>query len=629
MAKQRVELYNSFEEWRLKTNLIADSVSDVALVTGEETARVSSITASISGYVMTVTAITGSIKIGSIIEGLPVEPNTHVVSFGTGTGGTGTYNVSVSQTVVSSALTSTLTTASRLQDLYDKKVKRSGDTFTGPLQVNSTLGSSGIVSITNATASTSTSTGALVVTGGVGVGGVLRAGSVQATPIGSTTASTGAFTTLTASSTVTLSPANSAVTLSPSGTGTVTISPVGALTINPTTVSNINNTNIGATTRGTGAFTTLTANGITTITNATASTSAVTGALVVTGGVGITNNLFVTGTSNFAGLTTHNGTITSTLGTITTSKPILTATQTWNNAGTQFIGINADITATAASSTSLLMQLRKWDTGSVSFKEKLTIDVNGSIGQYLAGTYLSRTVLSGTRGIREYQDLTDDGRQGLPGVGGISTDSFEWGFTWNAKWDGVSSYVKDRSNAGDHAAMMRLSKTYKQQWWFSDGTAVSSPIAWVKKIDFDLPANTYTFVDGANSSIITPTSISTATVHATDQLIVGSISYFDAITAITATTSQTVIASFTAATFRSATFEIQATDSVGLKYHKTNLSFIHDGTNSSSVEFGAIAMGGTCAVYSTRLNAGLVEILATPTSTNSTNYKIHARLMGV
>jgi hypothetical protein len=76
--------------------------------------------------------------------------------------------------------------------------------------------------------------------------------------VGATTATTGAFTTLSATGAVTLSPANLAVAISPSGTGTVTISPVGALTINPTAASTINNTSIGATTASTGRFTTVT-----------------------------------------------------------------------------------------------------------------------------------------------------------------------------------------------------------------------------------------------------------------------------------------------------------------------------------------------------------------------------------
>jgi hypothetical protein len=172
---------------------------------------------------------------------------------------------------------------------------------------------SNAVSITNATASTTTATGCLILSGGLGVAGAVYAGSLQGTPVGSTAASTGAFTTLgatgavtlspasanviisptgtglvtinpatagsidrmsigattrssgafttlDANSTVGLSPASANVTISPTGTGTVTISPVGALTINPTAASTINNCSIGATTRGSGSFTTLDAN---------------------------------------------------------------------------------------------------------------------------------------------------------------------------------------------------------------------------------------------------------------------------------------------------------------------------------------------------------------------------------
>lgn len=69
--------------------------------------------------------------------------------------------------------------------------------------------------------------------------------------IGGTAAAAAAFTTLTASSTVTLSPASANVVLSPTGTGTVTVSPA--------TAGTLNNVSIGATTASTGAFTTLSA----------------------------------------------------------------------------------------------------------------------------------------------------------------------------------------------------------------------------------------------------------------------------------------------------------------------------------------------------------------------------------
>jgi hypothetical protein len=64
---------------------------------------------------------------------------------------------------------------------------------------------SGITTVSNNTVSTSTSTGALIVSGGAGITGAVYAGSIQNTPVGSTTASTGSFTTLAASGATTLS----------------------------------------------------------------------------------------------------------------------------------------------------------------------------------------------------------------------------------------------------------------------------------------------------------------------------------------------------------------------------------------------------------------------------------------
>jgi hypothetical protein len=174
-----------------------------------------------------------------------------------------------------------------------------------------TLTANGVTTITNTTAATGVNSGALQVDGGVGINGALYAGSLQNTPVGSTTRSSGAFTTLyanstvdftatteatdnsgdtgvlrceggasiakrvysgggfqgaignvsrssgqfttlDANSTVTLSPGAN-VTLSPTGSGTVTLSPAGG--------GSINNMTIGATTASTGKFTNLEATG--------------------------------------------------------------------------------------------------------------------------------------------------------------------------------------------------------------------------------------------------------------------------------------------------------------------------------------------------------------------------------
>ena len=84
----------------------------------------------------------------------------------------------------------------------------------------------------------------------------------------------------------------------------------------PVQASSIQNTSIGSTTRSTGAFTSLTSNAATTFTQNTASTSTTTGTLVVTGGVGVSGQVTaggftgnITTTSITTGAAATTGTI--------------------------------------------------------------------------------------------------------------------------------------------------------------------------------------------------------------------------------------------------------------------------------------------------------------------------------
>lgn len=64
-------------------------------------------TGSISGTTLTLTAVTeGTVKVGQVITGTGVTTNTIITALGTGTGGTGTYTVSASQTVSSTTIQS-------------------------------------------------------------------------------------------------------------------------------------------------------------------------------------------------------------------------------------------------------------------------------------------------------------------------------------------------------------------------------------------------------------------------------------------------------------------------------------------------------------------------------------------
>lgn len=193
------------------------------------------------------------------------------------------------------------------------------------------------------TESTSNTTGSLIVSGGAGISGDLFAGSIQSTPIGSTTRSSGAFTTLASNSTtcftgavtmsnaVSMSTTNQAINIGTSQTsgalnlggtaqtGTISIDrSASAHTLNLGTGNNASGVtktiNIG--TGGQSGSTTNinlmpTAAGRVNIAGNAGSSSTTTGALTVCGGVGIKGALYTGGatrvTNNTASSSTSTG----------------------------------------------------------------------------------------------------------------------------------------------------------------------------------------------------------------------------------------------------------------------------------------------------------------------------------
>lgn len=79
--------------------------------TNQYVATSSSFTGSISGTTLTVSAVTnGLLQVGQVISGTGVTSGTTITAALTGTGGTGTYTVSVSQTVSSTGISGTIRT---------------------------------------------------------------------------------------------------------------------------------------------------------------------------------------------------------------------------------------------------------------------------------------------------------------------------------------------------------------------------------------------------------------------------------------------------------------------------------------------------------------------------------------
>lgn len=79
----------------------------ISIKLGSTGAPAASFTASISGTVMNVSAVaSGALAVGQTVVGAGLSDGVTIVSLGNGAGGTGTYNISLPQTITSQAMTS-------------------------------------------------------------------------------------------------------------------------------------------------------------------------------------------------------------------------------------------------------------------------------------------------------------------------------------------------------------------------------------------------------------------------------------------------------------------------------------------------------------------------------------------
>jgi hypothetical protein len=88
----------------------------------------------------------------------------------------------------------------------------------------------------------------------------------------------------------------------------------------------------------------------------------------------------------------------------------------------------------------------------------------------------------------------------------------------------------------------------------------------------------------------------------------------------TTTTSESSLDSFSASSFRSAKYQIQITQ--GSSYNITEISLVHDGSDSFGTEYGTVRTGISLASFNTDIDGGNVRLLATPASSSSTTFKL-------
>ena len=88
----------------------------------------------------------------------------------------------------------------------------------------------------------------------------------------------------------------------------------------------------------------------------------------------------------------------------------------------------------------------------------------------------------------------------------------------------------------------------------------------------------------------------------------------------TSSTSQAVVMSISASTFRSVQYQVQVTQ--GTNYNMTTINIIHDDTTTYMTEYGTINQPIGIATFSSDISDGSLRLLGFPASSSSTTFKI-------
>ena len=99
----------------------------------------------------------------------------------------------------------------------------------------------------------------------------------------------------------------------------------------------------------------------------------------------------------------------------------------------------------------------------------------------------------------------------------------------------------------------------------------------------------------------------------------------DGATSTKTSTAQAPIDTFDAETYSAATYQVQVRR--GSDYHTSSINLVHAGGSVYISEFGTIKTGASLASFDADLNSGNIRLLATPTSSNSTVFKVFRTTM--
>jgi hypothetical protein len=327
-------------------------------------------------------------------------------------------------------------------------------------------------------------------------------------------------------------------------------------------------------------------------------------------------------------------------GIITDSTPALSLSQTWNSGTTTFTAATLNVTDNASASGSLLLDLQ------VAGSSKVKASKGGQVFASHGGDYAPAYGFVGfnaSLGITARTEVPGIylNYNGWPGFRYRADENIPsattFGF-YTGGWTNNSSVfiTSDGANIiaqrnGTNAQTFRVYNTYTDSSNYE--TAV---IDWSTSSNV-LSIGTKAVGTGTLRNIaLIGGNVGIGTSTPTTKLdVVGSIKVNTSVTlnaeaSTVAATTQTQIASFAIASFRSAKLLIQVYDTVAGTSQVSELLVTHNGTTAYATEYGVVYTGTTAiASFDVDILSGNLRLLATRSSANSTQYKVSETLISV